>query len=136
MKLNYSLTSGFASGDGAVPTTDNVDAWIAWTTDPTSTTLYLAPRAIPGLSENAALYGVLVGELGGVDKHALASGVNPQELAYHDGANATIELDAPLPAEAIRIVAAANRAGLRGAQAALADVPGERQFHVMSELYI
>ena len=28
MKLNYSLNTGFASGDGATPTRDNVSSWI------------------------------------------------------------------------------------------------------------
>lgn len=135
MKLNYSLTSGFASGDGATPTRANVNSWIAWApirlgTDQLPSTLFLAPRSIP-LSADTILLGIPVGELGSVD----VSSVDPQRLSYKESDGAPVELGNPVQLEAVRVVAAADRAGIRAAQSIFDGVAGERQFHVMSELY-
>lgn len=140
MKLNYSLTSGFATGDGAAPTRENVSSWIAWAPVPASelvadatlgTTLYLTPRAIPQLSEDTLLLGVLVGEAD-ID---IDSALDPQQLSYTDGASATVEATHPLGLDAVRVVAAKSGPARRQAQSALIDVPGDRQFHIIHELF-
>ena len=140
MKLNYSLNSGFASGDGATPTRDNVSSWIAWapvaaadiTADTTlGTTFYLTPRAIPQLTEDTLLLGVPVGDTG-ID---IDASLDPQQLSYTDGASATVEASRPVGLDAVRVVAAKSGPARRKAQSALIDVPGDRQFHIMHELY-
>lgn len=140
MKLNYSLTSGFASGDGATPTRDNVSSWIAWapvaaadiTADTTlGTTFYLTPRAIPQLTEDTLLLGVLVGDAG-ID---IDASLDPQQLSYTDGTSATVEASRPVGLDAVRVVAAKSGPARRKAQGALIDAPGDRQFHIMHELY-
>ncbi|WKK60675.1 hypothetical protein QYQ98_06345 [Corynebacterium sp. P3-F1] len=140
MKLNYSLTSGFASGDGATPTRDNVSSWIAWapvqaaefTANTTlGTTFYLTPRAIPQLTEDTLLLGVPVGEVG-ID---IDASLDPQQLSYTGGASATVEAPRPVELDAVRVVAAKSGPARRKAQNALIDAPGERQFHIMHELF-
>lgn len=140
MKLNYSLTSGFASGDGATPTRDNVSSWILWAPVPAAeltadttlgSTFYLTPRAIPQLTEDTLLLGVLAGEAS-VD---IDSSIDPQQLSYTDGASATVESARPLGLEAVRVVAAKSGPARRQAQRTLINVPGDRQFHIMHELY-
>lgn len=140
MKLNYSLTSGFASGDGATPTRDNVSSWILWAPVPAAElaadttlgpTFYLTPRAIPQLSEDILLLGIPVGDAA-VD---IDSNLDPQQLSYTDGASATVDSARPLGLEAVRVVAAKSGTARRKAQNALIDVPGDRQFHIMHELY-
>lgn len=140
MKLNYSLTSGFASADGATPTRDNVSSWVAWApvavadirADLTlGSMFYLAPRAIPQLTEGTLLLGLLVGEADMEFDTSLA----PQQLSYTNGASVSIEASRPVGLEAVRVVAAKNGPTLRQARSAFVNVTGERQFHVMHELY-
>lgn len=140
MKLNYSLNTGFASGDGAPPTRDNIDSWIAWAPVPASdltadttlgTTLYLTPRAIPQLSEDTVLLGVPVGEAG-LD---IDASLDPQQLSYTDGADAKVSTSRPVELDAVRVVATKTGPARRKAQSALIDVPGERQFHIIHELF-
>ena len=101
MKLNYSLNTGFASGDGTPPTRDNIDSWIAWAPVPSSdltadttlgTTFFLTPRAIPQLSEDTVLLGVPVGEAG-LD---IDASLDPQQLSYTDGADAKVNASRPV----------------------------------------
>lgn len=141
MKLNYSLNSGFASCDGEIPSRENTASWIAWAPVPASelagrtdfgTTLYLAPRAIPSLSDDTILLGVPLGDLegiGGIDD------LDPQRLSYDDAADASVEVAEPIRAEQVRVVASKDGAGRRQAQNAFAAVDGERQFHIMFELF-
>lgn len=145
MKLNYSLNSGFTSGDGATPSRDNVASWIAWLparatelsadfSSGDSAPLYLVPRSIPDLADDTVLLGIPVGELSG-NAAAGIDAVDPQQLSYAQGATANIEAGAPISLDAVRVVAARDGAGRRQAQAAFAGVSGERQFHVMPELF-
>ncbi|MCT1451701.1 hypothetical protein M3G18_02060 [Corynebacterium sp. p3-SID1145] len=140
MKLNYSLNTGFASGDGTPPTRDNIDSWIAWVPVPSSdltadttlgTTFFLTPRAIPQLSEDTVLLGVPVGEAG-LD---IDASLDPQQLSYTDGADAKVSTSRPVELDAVRVVATKTGPARRKAQSALIDVPGERQFHIIHELF-
>lgn len=133
MQLNYSLNSGFSTCDGTVPTRDNTSSWIAWATEPGATTLYLSPRAI-ALDDDTVLLGVPVGDLGGgVDKLA---GLDPQQLSYGEiDKNATLDIAEPLQPEQVKVVAVKSGPARRKAQAQFADVPGERQFHIIHEFF-
>ncbi|MGV0431277.1 hypothetical protein [Corynebacterium sp. 20_84] len=140
MKLNYSLNTGFASGDGATPTRDNVSSWIAWAPVPSAdftadttlgTTFYLTPRSIPQLTEDTLLLGVPVGEAG-ID---IDTALDPQQLSYASDASATVETRRPIGLDAVRVVAAKSGPARRKAQNALIDVPGDRQFHIIHELF-
>lgn len=139
MKLNYSLTTGFATCDGTTPSRDNTDSWIAWlpaspqdisSTSQLGGTFYLTPRSAPGLDENTVLLGVALGDLAGVQ----LGEIDPQQLSYSEGAAATVDADA-VSLEAVQVIAAQNGPARRAAQAAFAEVPGERQFHIMPELF-
>lgn len=140
MKLNYSLNSGFSSGDGNPPTRDNTAFWIAWvplrSSDLTAlgTTAYLTPRTIPSLDTDTILCGTTLGTVGAVDALADAA-IDPVALSYTDSSSQTVELSAPLAVETVEVVVAQNGPARRAAQAAFADVPGERQFHIIAEFF-
>lgn len=135
MQLNYSLNSGFATGDGSAPTRDNVSAWIAWAPAPDATTLYLAPRAM-ALNDDTVLLGVPVGDLDGVADALAGRNIDPQQLSYgQPDAHATVEIAAPIALEQVKVVVAKDGPTRRKAQREFAEIPGERQFHIIHEFF-
>ncbi|OHQ53051.1 hypothetical protein HMPREF2617_09865 [Corynebacterium sp. HMSC070H05] len=127
MKIHTWLNSGLAARDNSGDTADYL-LWFPAALDtlgtgPLTGTLHFTPKTsvLRDAPAGTVLLGIPVGDLQGIPPI--------------DDTTTPIHLTNPLPLEQIQVVAGQNRPDTKRAIEILRDVPGERQFHTMPELF-
>ena len=156
MKIHTWLNSGLAARDNS----NNASDYLVWfpadletlsvaplVGESASVPFYLTPKtsALRDTSEGIVLLGVPLGDLQGswrfdnlgqsaerIDDIPTLLGTN---FAYRDDGAAVVQLRGEFPIENVQVVAGQNRPDTKRAIEILRDVPGERQFHTMPELF-
>lgn len=156
MKIHTWLNSGLAARDNS----NNASDYLVWfpadletlsvaplVGESASVPFYLTPKtsALRETAEGIVLLGVPLGDLEGswrfdnLGQSAERIDDIPPLLdtnfAYRTDGAAVVQLRGEFPIENVQVVAGQNRPDTKRAIEILRDVPGERQFHTMPELF-